>query len=157
VCLLVSLSPPGIGDSLPALLTPFYIPYPSTAVLTLFPSSMTTLKRPHVITSSPPPQSTSDDEARLCPICYDPWTNSGPHRIVSAPCGHLFGLTCITNWLMQGTDRKKKRKGARCCPQCKAEVELAELRPSMYTVIYKNNSKWPLHPINLGGAHSVMI
>ncbi|KAF9431065.1 RING finger and WD repeat domain-containing protein 3 [Podila epigama] len=26
-----------------------------------------------------------------CSICFEPWTNSGGHRLVSIKCGHLFG------------------------------------------------------------------
>jgi len=28
---------------------------------------------------------------QACPICFDIWTNMGPHRLSSLPCGHLFG------------------------------------------------------------------
>ncbi|KAF0989369.1 hypothetical protein HZS_5074 [Henneguya salminicola] len=26
-----------------------------------------------------------------CPICFEPWTNIGEHRICTLKCGHLFG------------------------------------------------------------------
>ena len=31
------------------------------------------------------------DEIDGCPICYEPWTSSGMHRVCSLRCGHLFG------------------------------------------------------------------
>jgi len=33
----------------------------------------------------------NSNEPEVCSICFDEWTNSGQHRIVSTPCGHLFG------------------------------------------------------------------
>ncbi len=37
-----------------------------------------------------------DDEdapdEECCPICLEPWTSTGNHRICSLKCGHLFGL-----------------------------------------------------------------
>lgn len=29
---------------------------------------------------------------QCCSICFEPWTNSGNHRLASLKCGHLFGL-----------------------------------------------------------------
>lgn len=31
------------------------------------------------------------NEAEVCPICLEEWTNSGQHRLVATDCGHLFG------------------------------------------------------------------
>jgi len=31
------------------------------------------------------------NDAEVCPICFDEWTNSGQHRLVATECGHLFG------------------------------------------------------------------
>ena len=36
-----------------------------------------------------------DDDGAFCPICFEPWTNSGEHRIASLKCGHFFGQSCI--------------------------------------------------------------
>lgn len=33
----------------------------------------------------------TETEGSVCPVCYEPWANSGKHRIVSLACGHLFG------------------------------------------------------------------
>ncbi|GFR03329.1 e3 ubiquitin-protein ligase RFWD3, partial [Trichonephila clavata] len=32
-----------------------------------------------------------DDDGQTCTICFEPWTNSSEHRLVSLRCGHLFG------------------------------------------------------------------
>ena len=31
------------------------------------------------------------NEAEVCPICLEQWTNSGQHRLVATECGHLYG------------------------------------------------------------------
>ncbi|KAF8766457.1 E3 ubiquitin-protein ligase RFWD3 like protein [Argiope bruennichi] len=54
-----------------------------------------------------------------CTICFDQWTNSSEHRLVSLRCGHLFGRSCITKWL--------KGQNARC-PQCNARARKSEIR-----------------------------
>jgi E3 ubiquitin-protein ligase RFWD3 len=38
--------------------------------------------------------SDSEDDETICqcPICFENWSNTGAHRIVSMKCGHLFGL-----------------------------------------------------------------
>ena len=41
----------------------------------------------------------STDEGSDCPICFEPWTNVGPHRVSCLACGHLFGKSCIDTWL----------------------------------------------------------
>jgi hypothetical protein len=37
------------------------------------------------------PEPSTDAEQTECSICMESWTISGPHRIVSIKCGHLFG------------------------------------------------------------------
>jgi hypothetical protein len=32
-----------------------------------------------------------DDLLCQCPICFEKWSNTGPHRLISMKCGHLFG------------------------------------------------------------------
>lgn len=61
-----------------------------------------------------------DDDGRLCPICYDNWTNAGEHRLCSLRCGHLFGLSCVTRWL----DSQRKKT----CPSCKKHVSRNDIR-----------------------------
>lgn len=64
--------------------------------------------------------STQDNsEAMNCPICYDVWTSSGSHKIVSLKCGHLFGDSCIKKWI-----KSNKR-----CPNCNATSALRDIRP----------------------------
>ncbi|KAG0718921.1 E3 ubiquitin-protein ligase RFWD3 [Chionoecetes opilio] len=72
----------------------------------------------------------SDDEGQICPICFDPWANMGEHRLVSLKCGHLFGLSCITQWL-QGANRHKGR-----CPQCNFKATRKDIR-----IIYAKSIK----------------
>jgi hypothetical protein len=33
----------------------------------------------------------NQNDTEVCSICFEEWTNSGQHRLVSTPCGHLFG------------------------------------------------------------------
>lgn len=61
-----------------------------------------------------------EDDGRLCPICYDNWTNAGEHRLCSLRCGHLFGLSCVTRWL----DSQRKKS----CPTCKKHVSRNDIR-----------------------------
>lgn len=60
----------------------------------------------------------SDDED-VCTICFEPWTTSGPHRISSLKCGHLYGQSCVERWLGRTP----------ACPQCKAGAKRADVRP----------------------------
>lgn len=55
--------------------------------------------------------STQVDSDNCCIICTEMWTNSDEHHVVSLKCGHLFGKSCIENWL--SPSRKTNR-----CPQC---------------------------------------
>ncbi|CAF1101970.1 unnamed protein product [Adineta ricciae] len=62
--------------------------------------------------------STKENEDEGCPICLEPWTNSGAHRLVSTYCGHLFGKICIEQWL----------RTSQTCPQCQSRVRRKDLR-----------------------------
>lgn len=55
--------------------------------------------------------STQVDAENCCIICTEMWTNSEEHHIVSLKCGHLFGKSCIENWLLPS-------RGYNRCPQC---------------------------------------
>lgn len=61
----------------------------------------------------------SDDEGQNCSICFEPWTNSGDHRISSLRCGHLFGYNCIHKWLRGANGR---------CPQCNTKSKRSDIR-----------------------------
>ena len=36
-------------------------------------------------------RTTVQNDAEVCSICFEEWTNSGHHRLVATECGHLFG------------------------------------------------------------------
>ncbi|GLV45564.1 mutagen-sensitive 302 [Carabus blaptoides fortunei] len=59
-----------------------------------------------------------DDEARLCSICFDIWSNSGEHRLCALHCGHLFGHSCLIRWLAS----------QKTCPSCKSTVRKTDIR-----------------------------
>lgn len=64
----------------------------------------------------------SDSEATACPICFEPWSSAGKHRIVSLRCGHLFGKSCIEKWLGHAGSASSK------CPQCNASAKKSDVR-----------------------------
>ncbi|KAM0889243.1 hypothetical protein ACQ4PT_027814 [Festuca glaucescens] len=47
-----------------------------------------------------------------CPVCMEPWTSEGAHRISCIPCGHVYGRSCLERWLMQ------RGNISATCPQC---------------------------------------
>ncbi|XP_047335250.1 E3 ubiquitin-protein ligase RFWD3-like isoform X2 [Impatiens glandulifera] len=58
-------------------------------------------------------------ELDACPICMDAFHSVGDHQICCLPCGHLYGLSCITRWI-----KKHKHK----CPQCNKRCTLKDVR-----------------------------
>ena len=60
-----------------------------------------------------------DDDGAFCPICFEPWTNSGEHRISSLKCGHFFGRSCIEKWLRSSGDD---------CPNCNEKATKKDVR-----------------------------
>ncbi|XP_033116887.1 E3 ubiquitin-protein ligase RFWD3-like [Anneissia japonica] len=64
-------------------------------------------------------EDSSDDEGQCCIICYEPWANSGLHRVASLKCGHVFGQSCIEKWLRGNCGK---------CPQCNAKAKKADIR-----------------------------
>lgn len=62
----------------------------------------------------------AEDEASTCNICFEPWSNTGTHRISSLKCGHFFGLACIDKWL-QST-------GGNDCPTCNEKACKRDIR-----------------------------
>ncbi|KAK3871673.1 hypothetical protein Pcinc_023200 [Petrolisthes cinctipes] len=79
----------------------------------------TTPKKRIPSTSTIPSTPESEDEGQTCTICFEPWGNSGSHRLASLKCGHLFGRECIEKWL-------KGPKGK--CPQCNAKASKKDVR-----------------------------
>jgi len=64
-----------------------------------------------------------DEEATLCPICFESWTSTGKHRICCLKCGHLFGQKCIERWIQE---RKK-------CPNCNEPARKTDIRTLFFT------------------------
>lgn len=64
-------------------------------------------------------RSMAEEEGTVCTICFEAWTNSGEHRLVSLKCGHLYGQSCIEKWL-KGQPAK--------CPQCNASARKSDIR-----------------------------
>ncbi|XP_041449790.1 uncharacterized protein LOC121404425 [Drosophila obscura] len=57
-----------------------------------------------------------------CIICLSPWESTGPHRVASLPCGHLYGMSCI---------RLSVRR-TEFCPKCRVPARyfvLPDIRP----------------------------
>ncbi|KAF9929747.1 RING finger and WD repeat domain-containing protein 3 [Mortierella alpina] len=64
-----------------------------------------------------------ETEESTCSICFEPWTNSGTHRLVSIKCGHLFGENCILKWIAQHS-----REGVVKCPECNHPAKRKDVR-----------------------------
>ena len=64
----------------------------------------------------------NDEEEELhCNICFEPWSNTGSHRIASLKCGHFFGFSCIEKWL--------NSTGGNDCPTCNEKATKRDIRP----------------------------
>ena len=61
-----------------------------------------------------------DDEESNCNICFEPWSNTGSHRISSLKCGHFFGFSCIEKWL--------NSTGGNDCPTCNEKATKRDIR-----------------------------
>lgn len=76
----------------------------------------------------------TEKEVNTCPICFEPWTSCGEHRLASLNCGHLFGGSCINRWLTPRPNRY--------CPTCKTQANAKDIRYIYATSIsYVDNSK----------------
>ncbi|KAI5062876.1 hypothetical protein GOP47_0021423 [Adiantum capillus-veneris] len=93
--------------------------------------------------NSPKAPSRAEEEAHgetadgmNCPICMEPWTGEGIHRICCLACGHLFGRSCIRRWLNQRGKKNSK------CPHCNRKARIEDIRnlyvPSLTVVDDKN-------------------
>lgn len=60
-----------------------------------------------------------DEKDNICLICQDEWKEEGDHKVVALACGHLFGMSCINQWLQTKPN----------CPMCKKPARPNELRP----------------------------
>jgi hypothetical protein len=61
-----------------------------------------------------------EEEGDACPICFEAWGVSGPHRLAALRCGHLFGQSCIKRWL--------GGRGGKC-PQCNQSAKAKDVLP----------------------------
>ena len=73
------------------------------------------IKAPEVINDDD-----NGDDAITCNICFEPWSNTGTHRISSLKCGHFFGLSCIEKWL--------NSTGGNDCPTCNEKATKRDIR-----------------------------
>ncbi|XP_034125385.1 uncharacterized protein LOC117581998 [Drosophila guanche] len=48
-----------------------------------------------------------------CIICLCSWESTGPHRVASLSCGHIFGKSCIEKCVL--------------CPKCRAPVRYCDI------------------------------
>ncbi|GJX69519.1 zinc finger, RING/FYVE/PHD-type containing protein [Tanacetum coccineum] len=55
-----------------------------------------------------------------CPICLKPLTHDKIHQLCCLPCGHMFGMSCIKQWM---EDRSRDK-----CPQCNKFFLLESVR-----------------------------
>jgi E3 ubiquitin-protein ligase RFWD3 len=69
------------------------------------------------------------ESKNACPICLEPWTSGGRHRICSLKCGHLFGKVCIEKWLAGSSGGPRSK-----CPECNALARRPDIR-----VLYTKN------------------
>ncbi|KAG2555369.1 hypothetical protein PVAP13_9KG557500 [Panicum virgatum] len=42
----------------------------------------------------------SGETRTTCCVCMEPSTCSGAHRLCCIPCGHVYGRSCLENWLI---------------------------------------------------------
>ncbi|RLN15974.1 hypothetical protein C2845_PM02G40220 [Panicum miliaceum] len=54
----------------------------------------------------------SGETRTTCCVCMEPSTCSGAHRLCCIPCGHVYGRSCLENWLSACGNTSAK------CPQC---------------------------------------
>ncbi|XP_064635552.1 E3 ubiquitin-protein ligase rfwd3.L-like isoform X2 [Lineus longissimus] len=111
---------PVVPDPIPVTPNPLRISAPS-ANLTSSQSAFRTPKKVGASAAAAKVMSPekSDDEGESCPICFESWTTSGAHRLVSLKCGHLFGQSCIDKWL-RGQGEK--------CPHCNRKAKRSDIR-----------------------------
>jgi hypothetical protein len=54
-----------------------------------------------------------DDDRHRCSICIEQYTTSAHRAFRLTACGHIFGKTCISNWV------NSVARNANTCPQCR--------------------------------------
>lgn len=78
---------------------------------------------------------TVSDDRSTCVICCENLMSDGRHEVsVLTGCGHIFGKSCILEWI---------KKGKKECPNCKKRTKNSEVRkiypPSMPLVTVDNS------------------
>ena len=53
-----------------------------------------------------------------CPICLEPLTSGPTNYTVTTPCGHLFHINCVQDWLARGIQK---------CPKCLRNISKDKL------------------------------
>lgn len=82
-----------------------------------------------------PYQDYYQDKGNMCPICQDVWytvskqNQEQTHFVVSAQCGHLFGFSCIRQWLQHQKDKGEPQS----CPICKQLTAQSQLFAVFFT------------------------
>ncbi|KAJ1917746.1 RING finger and WD repeat domain-containing protein 3 [Tieghemiomyces parasiticus] len=76
-------------------------------------------------------EDSGESKATECCICCEPLTTAGLHRVVSLRCGHLFGHSCILQWLSTGGPNRASA-AQRFCPTCKQPATRHHIHP-IYT------------------------
>ena len=76
------------------------------------------------------------DERSTCVICCENLTSDGRHEIVVlSGCGHIFGRSCIMEWI---------KKGKKECPNCKKKTKNSDVRkiyPASMPLVVQDNSE----------------
>ncbi|KAJ6234702.1 rfwd3 protein [Anaeramoeba flamelloides] len=70
----------------------------------------------------------------LCVICKKSLSNSGQHQICSLVCGHLFGKSCINEYIKQCSSNKKKA----LCPICEKPCKQCDVQKVFAKVVLNN-------------------
>ncbi|XP_050741606.1 E3 ubiquitin-protein ligase RNF8-like [Drosophila biarmipes] len=60
----------------------------------------------------------NNEDSITCSICWVAWDAEGDHRVVSLACGHLFGDSCVRNFLMRNES----------CPICRQPATAEHIR-----------------------------
>ncbi|KAM0938826.1 putative transcription factor WD40-like family [Dioscorea sansibarensis] len=63
----------------------------------------------------------ASSSSAVCPVCYEPWTSEGPHRVCCILCGHVYGRSCLEKWV-----ERRGRNNAKC-PQCSRQFRKKDI------------------------------
>lgn len=94
-----------VSDSVTNVVSPSNIPSDRVANSSDFQSPLTLASKRKREPSTQSSDSDDDEAICQCPVCFENWSNTGAHRIVSMKCGHLFGLRYSMICLYIGSKR----------------------------------------------------